>query len=61
MPTFVYQVSGEYSLLKNGIQKKILAENSIIETLISFKRSGATAIISYFAEDVCNKIKKNLL
>ena len=61
IPTFVYQVSGEYSLLKHGIKNEIITENSIVETLISFKRSGATAIISYFAVDICNQIKKNII
>ena len=52
IPIIAYQVSGEYSLIKNGIQKKIINESSIIETLISFKRAGANAIITYFADTV---------
>ena len=52
IPIIAYQVSGEYSLIKNGIQKKIIDKNSIIESLISFKRSGANAIITYFADQV---------
>ncbi len=56
IPVFAYQVSGEYSLLKNGIQKKIINKNAIIESLISFKRAGASAIVTYFA----NEIAKNL-
>ena len=47
-----YQVSGEYSLIKNGIQKKIIDEKSIFESLISFKRAGANAIITYFADKI---------
>jgi len=52
IPIIAYQVSGEYSLIKNGIQKKLINESSIIETLISFKRAGANAIITYFADTI---------
>ena len=52
IPVFAYQVSGEYSILMNGIQKKIIDEKSILETLISFKRAGANAIVSYFADKI---------
>ncbi len=52
IPIIAYQVSGEYSLIKNGIQNKIINENSIIETLISFKRAGSNAIITYFADNI---------
>ncbi len=56
IPVFAYQVSGEYSLIKNGIQKKIINENAIIESLLSFKRAGANAIVTYFANEVANKL-----
>jgi len=52
IPIIAYQVSGEYSLIRNGIQKKIINEKSIIETLMSFKRAGANAIITYFADTI---------
>ena len=52
IPVIAYQVSGEYSLIKNGIQKKIIDERSIFESLISFKRAGANAIITYFADKI---------
>ena len=52
IPIIAYQVSGEYSLIKNGIQKKIIDEKSIIESLVSFKRAGANAIITYFADTI---------
>ncbi len=52
IPVIAYQVSGEYSLIKNGIQKKIIDEKSIVESLISFKRAGANAIITYFADNL---------
>ena len=56
IPIIVYQVSGEYSLIKNSINKGIINENAIIETLFSFKRAGANAIISYFADTICKKL-----
>ncbi len=52
IPVMAYQVSGEYSMLKHGINKKIINENSIIESLVSFKRAGANAIITYFADRI---------
>ena len=55
IPILAYQVSAEYSLIKNGIQKKILNEESIIESILSFKRAGACAIITYFALDLAKK------
>ena len=57
IPVFVYQVSGEYSLIKNGINNKILNDESIYESLISFKRAGASAIVTYFANEIANKLK----
>ena len=56
IPVFAYQVSGEYSLIKKGIQNKIINSNAIIESLISFKRAGASAIITYFANEIAKKI-----
>ncbi len=52
IPVIAYQVSGEYSLIKNGIEKRIIDEKSIIESLMSFKRAGASAIITYFADTI---------
>ena len=52
IPLIAYQVSGEYSLIKKGIKNKLIDKNSIIETLISFKRAGANAIITYFADSI---------
>ena len=57
VPVLAYQVSGEYFLIKNAIQKKILNDNSIIESLIAFKRAGACAIVTYFAIDIAKKLK----
>ncbi len=52
IPVIAYQVSGEYSLLQNAISKKILDKKSIYESLVSFKRAGANAIITYFADQI---------
>ena len=57
IPVFAYQVSGEYSLIKNGIRNKIINDKSILESLISFKRSGASAVVTYFALEVAKKLK----
>ena len=56
IPVFAYQVSGEYSMLKNAIQKKLINENVIIESLVAFKRAGANAIVTYFANEIANKL-----
>ena len=56
IPVFAYQVSGEYSLISNGIKKGIINSSAILESLVSFKRAGASAIVSYYAD----KIAKNL-
>ena len=59
VPVIAYQVSGEYSLIKNAINKKLLKEESIIESIISFKRAGACAIVTYFALEIAKKLKLN--
>ena len=56
IPVFAYQVSGEYSLIKNGINNKILNNEAIYESLVSFKRAGANAIITYFADEIADKL-----
>ncbi len=58
IPVFAYQVSGEYSLIKNGIKNKLINEEAILESLMAFKRAGASAIITYFALEIARKIKK---
>ena len=57
IPVFAYQVSGEYTLIRNGINNKILNEDAIIESLVSFKRAGASAVVTYFAEEVAKKLR----
>jgi len=58
IPVMAYQVSGEYSLIKNGIKNKIIGEDSILESLMAFKRAGASAIVTYFALEMAEKLKK---
>ena len=50
IPVMAYQVSGEYSLLEHGIKNDLTDRNIILESLISFKRAGANAIVSYYAD-----------
>jgi porphobilinogen synthase len=57
IPILAYQVSGEYSLICNGIKKKIIDKKTIIETLMCFKRAGANAIITYFADKIADDLK----
>ena len=57
IPTFAYQVSGEYSMLKLAINKGWLDENVMLESLLSFKRAGADAILTYSAKDISMEIK----
>ena len=52
IPVFAYQVSGEYTLLSNAINKGFINNDAILESLISFKRSGANAIVSYYADRI---------
>jgi porphobilinogen synthase len=52
VPTFVYQVSGEYAMLKAAAERGWLNERAtVMETLLSIKRAGADAILTYFAKD----------
>ena len=57
IPVFAYQVSGEYSLITNAIKKGIIDKNAIIESLLSFKRAGASAIVTYFADKIGKDLK----
>jgi len=55
-PTFVYQVSGEYSMLRAAIGNGWLPESCVMETLVAFKRAGADGILTYFALDAAKKL-----
>lgn len=56
IPTFAYQVSGEFSMLKNAIDQKWLDNDVMLESLLSIKRAGADAILSYAAKDISKEI-----
>ena len=56
IPVLAYQVSGEYSLIVNAINKGLVNKKIIIETLTSFKRAGANAIITYFASEIASEL-----
>ena len=56
IPVIAYQVSGEFSMIKNAVNQKLINENSIDESLISFKRAGASAIVTYFALEIAKKL-----
>ena len=57
LPVIAYQVSGEYSLLTNGVNKGIVNKNIVLESLIALKRAGANAIVSYYADRLDQIIK----
>ena len=59
IPVLAYQVSGEYSLIKNGIKNKIINKDSILESLMAFKRAGSSAIVTYFALEITDIINKS--
>ena len=56
VPTFAYQVSGEYSMLKLAINKGWLHSDVMLESLVSFKRAGADAILTYAAKEISREI-----
>ena len=57
LPVFAYQVSGEYSLIETAIAKKLINKDAIYESLVAFKRAGANAIVSYYADRIDRIIK----
>ncbi len=59
-PTFVYQVSGEYAMLKASTMNGWLNEEAcVLETLLAFKRAGADGILTYYAMDAATWLKRN--
>ena len=58
LPVAAYQVSGEYAMLKEAVNKGLLDEKAIYESLLSIKRAGADIIITYFAKELPELIKK---
>jgi porphobilinogen synthase len=58
VPTFAYQVSGEYAMLKAAAQNGWLDERAcVMESLLAFKRAGADGVLTYFAMDVARWLK----
>jgi porphobilinogen synthase len=57
-PTYVYQVSGEYAMLRGAVDRGWLGESVIMETLLGMKRAGADGILTYFAMDAARAIAK---
>ena len=59
MPTFAYQVSGEYAMLKAASQNGWLDhDKAMMEAMLAFKRAGADGVLTYFARDVARLLKK---
>ncbi|MGH8670132.1 MAG: porphobilinogen synthase [Burkholderiales bacterium] len=56
-PTYAYQVSGEYSMLRGAVDRGWLPESCILEALLAFKRAGADGILTYFALDAAKALK----
>ena len=57
IPTFAYQVSGEYSMIKGAINNGWLESKVIRESLLSFKRAGADGILTYFAREIAKELQ----
>ncbi len=57
-PTYVYQVSGEYAMLRAAIGNGWLPESCVMESLVAFKRAGADGILTYFALDAARALRK---
>ncbi len=58
MPTFAYQVSGEYAMQVKAIEAGIFSDDIILESLIGIKRAGADGILTYFAKDAARKLQE---
>lgn len=59
IPVFAYQVSGEYSLIENAINKNLVNKDAVYESLVAFKRAGANAIVTYYADRIDKIIKQS--
>jgi porphobilinogen synthase len=56
-PTYVYQVSGEYSMLRGAIARGWLADSCVLEALLAFRRAGADGILTYFALEAAKALR----
>ena len=62
MPTFAYQVSGEYAMLAAAAEKGWLdKKQSVLESLLAFKRAGADGILTYYAAEVAQWMRDDLI
>ncbi|MDC0057697.1 porphobilinogen synthase [Pelagibacteraceae bacterium] len=59
VPTFAYQVSGEYAMIKGAIDNNWLDSKVIKESLLSFKRAGADGILTYFAKEIAEELNND--
>jgi porphobilinogen synthase len=60
VPTFAYQVSGEYAMIKAAAQNGWLDhDKAMMESIMAFKRAGADGVLTYFALDVARRLKHN--
>jgi porphobilinogen synthase len=57
-PTYVYQVSGEYAMLRGAIDRGWLPRSCVLETLLAMKRAGADGILTYFALEAARELRK---
>ncbi|MFZ1726288.1 MAG: porphobilinogen synthase [Albidovulum sp.] len=55
-PTFAYQVSGEYAMIKGAVMNGWMKEDVILESLMAFRRAGCDGVLTYFAPDVANML-----
>jgi porphobilinogen synthase len=59
MPTFAYQVSGEYAMIAAAAANGWLdGDKAMMESLLAFKRAGADGVLTYFAQTIAEKLKK---
>ncbi len=58
VPTFAYQVSGEYAMLKGAILNGWVKEDVVLESLLSFRRAGCDGILTYFAPDAARALRR---
>jgi porphobilinogen synthase len=58
VPTFAYQVSGEYAMLQAAIERGWLDRKVVLETLLAFKRAGADGILTYSAIEAAEALQK---
>jgi porphobilinogen synthase len=58
VPTFAYQVSGEYAMLQGAIRNGWVKEDVILESLLAFRRAGCDGILTYFAPSAARALRE---